>query len=206
MRLIVVRHGVTDWNVQGRLQGRTDIDLNTEGIRQALRPGERLRAERLTRVFASPMRRATRTAMRIAEAHHLPVETDEALHEAHMGLWEGLTWEEVRSRYPHLLQERDRIGPSYKGHQGESVLEVTARSVGFLNRIRKEAGEAPVCIVTHASPGRQLILAALGEQGKDPARPIRLRNASVSIVDGARLVCLDDVGHLSGSTPPYPLP
>ncbi len=191
MRLVVVRHGVTDWNVQGRLQGRTDIPLNADGIRQAVAVARRLASERLARVLSSPMARALATAQPIAAAQGLTPEVREDLHEAHMGLWEGLTWEEVATRYPHHLPERDRVGPSYKGHAGESVAEVAARAAGVLEAIRGLPGTT--CVVTHAAPGRHLIVAAAGNPEH---MKLRLQNTSVSIVEDGRIVCLDDVSHL----------
>ena len=202
MRLLIARHAVTDWNVQGRLQGRTDIDLNTEGIRQALALAGRLRAERIDRLFSSPTRRATRTAMPVAETHGLTLEIDEDLHEGHMGLWEGLTWEEVAARYPGQILERDRTGPSWKGHEGESILEVAARARRFLDRLKAQAPDATVCVVTHAALARHLIVRAMGD---DAHLKLRLRNTALSIVSiqggVPRLECLDDVRHLEASSP-----
>ncbi len=194
MRLVVVRHGVTDWNVTGRMQGRTDIPLNAEGRRQAEAVGRRLASEPIARILSSPMSRALGTALPIASAHGLVPEVREDLHEAHMGLWEGLTWEEVAAQYSHQLAERDRVGPGYKGHEGESVLEVAARAADLLMRIRDLPGTT--CVVTHASPARHLIAALTGEREH---WKLRLRNVSVSILEDARLLCLDDVSHLEVS-------
>ena len=191
MRLVVVRHGVTDWNLEGRMQGRTDIPLNAQGLVQAKAAARRLAAERLDRILSSPMSRALGTALPIASAHGLTPEVREDLHEAHMGFWEGMTWEEIGVKYPHLLAERDRQGPSYKGHGGESVLEVAARAQGVWEAVR--ALEGTTCVVTHAAPGRHLIAAAAADPGHIR---LRLRNASVSVVEDGRVLCLDDVGHL----------
>ena len=197
MRLIVVRHGVTDWNLAGRLQGRTDIDLNADGVRQIRALGRRLATLRIDRLFASPMRRATRTAMAIGEAHGRPLEVVDDLHEAHMGLWEGLTWDEIRAKYPDQLAARDQAGRGYKGHGGESIAEVSDRAGRFLERLKREAAGLTACVVTHAAPGRHLIAHATG----DPAHhQLKLRNASLTILQlgesGATVDCLDDVGHL----------
>ncbi len=207
MRLLIARHAVTDWNVQGRLQGRTDIDLNAEGIRQARALAGRLGAERIDRLFSSPTRRATRTAMPIAESHGIALEIDEDLHEGHMGLWEGLTWEEVAARYPGHLRDRERVGPAYKGHEGESVLEVAARARRFFGRLKEKAPEAAVCIVTHAALARHLIVHAMGD---DSHLKLRLRNTALSVVEieGGipRLECLDDIRHLEGDAGPTAAP
>lgn len=196
MRLVIVRHGVTDWNAGGRLQGRTDIPLNEEGSRQAEAIARRLAGYGLDRILSSPMRRAMETARPAARTTGLPLEVLETLVEADMGLWEGLTWEEIRTRYPALLAERDRVGLSYKGHGGESVLEVMARSRGILEQLKRECAGKTVCVVTHASPARHLVAAAT----LDPEhRKLRMRNASVSILRigaAVEVECLDDVTHL----------
>ena len=198
MRLLVVRHAVTDWNQAGRLQGRTDIDLNAEAVRQAMALAGRLRPENISRILSSPMRRAVRTALPIAESHGLSLETSEDLQEADMGLWEGLTWDEVRARYADQLAERDRVGPGYKGHKGESILEVMARAGQFLKVLRKESAGKTVLVVTHASPARHLIGHATG----DPEHHrLKLGNTSLNVLDlsvtPARVEVLDDLSHLA---------
>ena len=197
MRLVVVRHAVTDWNQAGRLQGRTDIELNAEGVRQAMALAGRLRPENIARILTSPMRRAMRTALPIAESHALTLETSEDLQEADMGLWEGLTFDEVRARYADQLAERDRVGPGYKGHRGESILEVRARAGRLLESLRKAAAGKTVLVVTHASPARHLIGHATGNPEH---HRLKLGNTSLTILDlsvtPARVELLDDLSHL----------
>lgn len=202
MRLLVVRHGVTDWNVQGRLQGRTDVALNPEGLRQAEALMVRLRGEPIARLLSSPTRRAMATAAPLAAARGLRIETDEDLHEGHMGLWEGLTWEEIRVRYPDQLAERERVGPSYRGHGGESILDVAARAARAFERIQAGGG-ACVAVVTHAALARHLIVHATRD---DRHLALRLRNTAVSELEipvagaPARLRLLDDLSHLEAGS------
>ena len=198
MRLLVVRHAVTDWNQAGRLQGRTDIGLNAEGVRQAMALSARLRPENISRILSSPMRRAVRTVLPIAESHALALETSEDLQEADMGLWEGLTWDEVRARHADQITERDRVGPAYKGHRGESILEVMARAGRFLEALRNEAAGKTVLVVTHASPARHLIGHATGNPEH---HRLRLENTALSILDlttaPTRVEILGDLRHLA---------
>src|SRR5882757_7859448 len=101
--LILVRHGATRANVSRPylLQGaRPDAEMVEEGIRQADAAARALGRYRFARVHCSPLRRALRTAERIAQRAEVPIESDEDLVEADVGLWSGLSWEEIERRWP----------------------------------------------------------------------------------------------------------
>ena len=103
--LLVLRHGQSLWNVQERWQGRADIPLSEEGVRQAALAANALGSFEL--VASSQLERARHTASIIAE--HLgigPVEVDERLQETHVGPWEGLTRTEIEAQWPGFLQDR----------------------------------------------------------------------------------------------------
>src|SRR5215470_9412606 len=95
--LYLVRHGVTDWNEQGRLLGRAEIALNERGHAQAAALAEALAPRRLDAVLASPQRRAQQTAAPIAAAHGLEVQTESDLAEVWVGHWQGKTYAELGS-------------------------------------------------------------------------------------------------------------
>ena len=100
-RLILVRHGQTDYNLNGRLQGASDIPLNETGLAQARAVGESLaREEAIAAVYSSPLGRAQRTAEAIATHHDLEVTCDARLRERGFGDWEGLTREEIEKEWP----------------------------------------------------------------------------------------------------------
>ncbi|WP_250257754.1 histidine phosphatase family protein [Dermabacter sp. Marseille-Q3180] len=100
-RLILVRHGQTDYNLNGRLQGASDIPLNETGLAQARAVGESLaREEAIAAVYSSPLGRAQRTAEAIAAHHDLEVTCDARLRERGFGDWEGLTREEIEKEWP----------------------------------------------------------------------------------------------------------
>ncbi|QEU11804.1 MULTISPECIES: histidine phosphatase family protein [Dermabacter] len=100
-RLILVRHGQTDYNLNGRLQGASDIPLNETGLAQARAVGESLaREEAIAAVYSSPLERAQRTAEAIAAHHDLEVTCDARLRERGFGDWEGLTREEIEKEWP----------------------------------------------------------------------------------------------------------
>ena len=97
MKLILIRHGRTDWNVQGRVQGRTDIPLDETGRRQAAAVAQRLSGIRLNAIYASPLTRAHDTAKAVAAFHDCDIYVSEKLTEINFGAWEGKTGLELDS-------------------------------------------------------------------------------------------------------------
>src|SRR3569623_193897 len=92
--LLLVRHGETDWNAEGRLQGHTDRPLNDHGRRQAKEVAERLAGEGADAIYASDLLRAKETAEIVGERRGVPVVVDADLREKNWGNWEGLTGDE----------------------------------------------------------------------------------------------------------------
>lgn len=99
-RLILVRHGQTEYNRQGRLQGQVDIPLNEAGIRQAESLAALVSADPPDLLVASPLQRARETARLLSRGTGLEVRTDDAFLERSFGRWEGLTGEEIHRRWP----------------------------------------------------------------------------------------------------------
>jgi phosphoserine phosphatase len=156
--IYVVRHGETDWNREGRYQGRRDSHLTPTGAAQARALAAALAKERITRVIASPLARCVESARPLAEAHGIAIETDPDLIEIAHGTWEGRLRAEVERddeqtmrlwrEHPHLVQ--------FDG--GESLHDVEHRWRAFAQRL----GDADdVAIVTHDVIVRCAILAAM---------------------------------------------
>ena len=145
--LLLVRHGETDWNAEGRLQGQTDRPLSDYGRRQARKLAEELEGEELEAIYSSDLARARETAEIVGERLGLPVELDPDLREKDWGTWEGLT-----------SVERDRVefvGETTQAHQ-ERILRA-------LRRIsERHPGEGSVLVVTHGGSMRRVQVAAVG--------------------------------------------
>jgi broad specificity phosphatase PhoE len=145
--LLLVRHGETDWNADGRLQGQTDRPLSDYGRRQARKLAEELEGEELEAIYSSDLARARETAEIVGERLGLPVELDAELREKDWGTWEGLT-----------AVERDRVefvGESTQAHQ--------ERILGALRRIaERHHGDGRVLVVTHGGSMRRVQTAAMG--------------------------------------------
>ena len=99
-KVIMVRHGETEWNVHCKFLGSVDIPLNEKGRRQAGYAKEALKDEQIDVIYTSPMRRALETGEIIRGSRTLPILTDEGLREICCGKWEGLDGREVEERYP----------------------------------------------------------------------------------------------------------
>ncbi len=182
-RVIAVRHGETDWNAAARMQGQIDIPLNERGRDQARRVGLALRDETLAAVYSSDLSRAEHTAAAIAAEVGVPVQRDEGLRERHFGIFEGLTVDEVRRRWPldcERWQRRDaRFGPE----GGEVLADFHARCVDTVMRLcAAHPGEA-IAVVAHGGVLDCLYRAAL-RIPLDSPRTWRIGNATIN-----RLLC-----------------
>jgi len=146
---IVVRHGETAWNAEGRIQGHLDSPLNEEGLAQALLVGERLRRESFTQLYSSDLGRALQTVQPIVDHSGQRVRTDSRLRERNLGVFQGLTGPECERRFPeHYARFRAR-DPDYAMPGGESLRQLYERvSAAFTALAQEHAGDRLV-VVTH---------------------------------------------------------
>jgi broad specificity phosphatase PhoE len=147
--IILARHGETDWNREGRVQGHSDVPLNDVGRAQADALADALADERLDAVYASDLARAFETARIVAERQGLEVLPLPGLREKHFGTWEGLTDAEVFERFPHA------VGGAWG--DGETTDEMAERVVAALRHIAAEQQGGRVLVVTHGGPVRAVL-------------------------------------------------
>jgi broad specificity phosphatase PhoE len=145
--LLLVRHGETDWNADGRLQGQTDRPLSEFGRRQARRLADELADEGLEAIYSSDLVRARETAEIVAGPLGLPVNLDPDLREKDWGTWEGLT-----------AVERDHV--EFVGESTEAHQERILRALRRISREHDDRGR--VLVVTHGGSMRRVQTAALG--------------------------------------------
>ena len=162
-RLIVWRHGRTEWNLQDKIQGQADIPLDDVGVSQARAAASRLASLAPTRLFASDLRRAAATAGELAALTGLKIEYDEALREINVDDWAGMTMSELAAIQPEAAA-RIRAGePQRRGTAGETVEEVADRFAAALDRIATQgSSEDTIVIATHGLAARVGICLFLG--------------------------------------------
>lgn len=202
--ICLVRHGLTDWNRERRIQGHTDVPLNAEGLQQARLTAQRLAAERWSAVYSSDLRRAAQTAEIVGAALSLPVTFDRGLRERSLGpVLEGLTVVEARARVPEywLLSEArgDRLPPGL-----EASDSLRARAVDALERIAAAHPGRRLVAVTHGGLINAFLAAISGGaigSGKtrlDNGGLTRVRRLAGAAGPGAgwRVDSVNDTGHI----------
>jgi len=177
---VVVRHGRTAWNADGRFQGHTDVPLDETGRRQAAALGALLAAERFDAAVASDLARAWETAEAIVAGRDLALEADVRWREMRFGAWEGLTWPEIVERNPALADASSVAPKFYTPDGGETFEDVCARigvAVAALDARVPDGGR--VLVATHAGPLHALLRVVLGES-EAAALGVRFSPASVT--------------------------
>ena len=199
----LVRHGETEWNRTGRMQGHTGVPLSAEGRRQATLLAARLRSVEFSAVYSSDLARAAETAGIITAGRDLPVTTDTDLREFSYGEWEGLTLEEVETRYPGALAERIEAGGNlgFTAPGGESAIDAIGRVRRFCERVAKRHdGEEDLLVVAHGGTLRALAVCLLDLADTDFWK-FHVDNTALAIVndhDGSRVLeSWNDTSHLS---------
>jgi glucosyl-3-phosphoglycerate phosphatase len=159
-RLIVWRHGNTDWNAGHRVQGQTDVSPNELGHRQAVEAAALLARFRPEALISSDLRRAAGTAAALAAVTGLPVSYDERLRERYFGLWEGLTMAEVEASRPQEYA-RWKAGEDDVGGDVETLSNLGKRVSEALLTAASPSG-GTVVVATHGAAARQGIGHLLG--------------------------------------------
>lgn len=206
IEILLIRHGETDWNAERRLQGHLDIELNSEGVRQAAMLGEALRGERLDAIFSSDLRRARQTAQAVAATRDMPVQIETDLRERCYGAFEGLRYAEISERFPQAHQQMlaramdARFPPGV--NVAETLREFSTRSVAALMRLLKKSEVRKIAVVTHGGVLDCLNRAARGVDFSQ-ARDFEIPNAGINrlLWNGSKLQIAQwaDVAHLTST-------
>jgi glucosyl-3-phosphoglycerate phosphatase len=180
-RILLVRHGATEWNLTKRAQGQADIGLTDVGREQALRLIEMLRGYKIDAIYSSDLSRAVDTAKPLAESRGLEIEIDRDLREIDQGEWTGLTTDEIRARWP------DRWGPArhYNARPGgESPNEVRKRGLRAMSRIVEKHPDGCIVLVSHGGTIRWIVAESMGYNDRSSAQLRGLANGGALVLDG----------------------
>ena len=196
----LLRHGQTPMSVQKRYAGRSDVPLTDLGVQQAAAAAKRLASAGLDVIVTSPLLRAVQTAEEVAAATGVPVVTDDGFREADFGAWEGLTFAEVQERWPAEMAAW-LADPEVAPPGGESLAGVNERVTAALRRVLAARERQTVLVVSHVTPIKTLVAAALLAP---PAALYRMHLdvAALSRIDWyadgpAVLRSFNDTGHLA---------
>lgn len=198
-KLILIRHGETEWSYQKRYCGFTDIDLNEKGRWQARRLLKRLSKEKIHEVYSSDMKRTLQCAKIVFK--DMPVEEMLDLREINFGIFEGLKYQDLMIKYPQVYRKwlenpLDIIIP-----RGESLNTLAGRVRKALRRILSQNSNKTVAIFTHGGPIKVILCDILKSDLKEIWK-IESALASISIIEfvkgSAKIHLLNDISHLNG--------
>lgn len=191
-RLIVLRHGETDHNRQGRFQGHADIPINEQGRVQAEAARQRLAGLHFDAVYTSPLVRASATARIVRPDASLVV--DPRLMEINVGSWAGLTWAEVQAQMPDY-EEKYADGVDFRrSPEGETLADVVARGHPALLEIAERHDGGTVLIVSHGLFLNRVLHSLLGVEGRVLGSITNAHHSELGHAHGAWRLLAHNVG------------
>lgn len=199
MKLILVRHGETNWNKERRVQGaNSDTELSDGGIKQTAKLALFLKDENITVIVSSPLKRTVAMAEAIAGQHQLPVEVDDGLREIDFGELEGFSFSKPSISFSQFLMQWCQKGVSERLPGGESLVELQERSWAAVERLLAEHKAETVVIVTHYFVIMAILLKAL-DLPLEYFTKFKLQPGAVNVLEikdyGTRLVTFNDTSY-----------
>ncbi len=205
-RIILVRHGQTEWNRVERFRGQADVPLNAAGLAQAEATGRRIAADaalpegrRPAAVYSSPLSRAVKTAEAIAKHFDVPVQIHLGLADIDYGEWQGLTPDEARARWPEMVDAWYNAPHTARIPGGETLDDLRARALATVNELAARRAGQSIVLVGHTVINRVILLAVLG-LGNDRFWRLRQDTCAVNVFEAEggdfTLVTLNDTCHL----------
>ncbi len=189
-RILLVRHGQTDWNIAGRWQGTLQIPLNAEGQAQAQALAQHLRGSAISAIYSSDLARALQTAEAIGAAVGVQPQSDQRWREFRLGIFQGLTDDEIIEQYPDEWHQFRENYWDYVVPQGESRRALQERLYTAWLDITARDHDGAIIIVSHGGAIKMLLLKLF--DGNAELSNIHIENTSVTIVEGA-----EDQWHLT---------
>jgi len=158
-KLILIRHGQTDWNIKKKYCGSVDIGLNETGRKQIRRLRDRLKSQKIDKVYASDKKRAIQTAEIIFKGREIELISD--LREMHFGVFEGLTYKQVMKKYASLYKKWLDDPFSITMPKGESLFSFKKRVIKAIRSIISKNRNKAVAVICHGGPISMIISYAL---------------------------------------------
>lgn len=200
VNIYIARHGETKWNIEGRMQGFKDSDLTQKGVSDAKSLGESLKDIDFDCIYSSPLGRALDTAKYIRQDDNTKIILDDSLKELNLGLWEGMTHEEIKEKYPLQYNNFREHPESFESQGGESFLELIKRVEKGLNNIIKDENHENILIITHTCVIKAISIIVKGNDVKDFWNLPFINNTSLTILEvinkEIKVLLEADVSHL----------
>lgn len=201
-RILLVRHGESEYNSARRFAGHVDVGLTETGLRQVERLRQRLADEKIDAVYSSDLKRAQRTAEVLIQGRGMIITTCPELREISYGEVEGLPFSDIQRSYPELAKQISNTDLGMKFPGGESFLEFVDRVDTFRERLKKHSSSETLLVVAHGGPLRALVCDLLGI-GQTSWWQFSIDNASLTIIQtyprGAVLSQLNETFYLKES-------
>ncbi|HMA60610.1 MAG TPA: alpha-ribazole phosphatase [Halanaerobiales bacterium] len=178
-KIVLARHGETEWNKTSRYQGVRDIELNEKGQRQAEKLFDFLKDEAFDTIYSSTLKRAQETVQGIANYQNKEIITISELMEIDFGQWEGLTFSEIEENYPDLAKKWAKDPTCCKPPDGEHIKEVEERVGETIDKIVDDNPDKKILIATHGGIIR-IIFAYLLDLPLSRIFSIEVENVSIS--------------------------
>jgi alpha-ribazole phosphatase len=162
VKVILIRHGETDWNKQQIFRGRVDVALNEVGLAQARAVQESLKDIQIDKLYSSPLGRAFETARILLENRTCEVETEEGFIDIDFGRWQGVSHQKVKEEYKDLYETWLAKPHMITFPEGESLEEVRRRSMKALEKVIKNHPGETLAIVSHRVVNKVMVCTILG--------------------------------------------
>lgn len=199
MKIYLIRHGQTDWNLAGKIQGSTDIPLNETGKSQAQALAKGMEKRPVMQIFSSTLKRAVATAAAIGRSQKVDVDIIRGLEEVGFGHWEGMSWTEIQETYPEEYEKWCMNPIDVAPPGGESQREIYRRCGQVVEGIVAQA-HGDVAIVSHGATMAYLIAYMMREHPLE--EELIVENASITTIHYSSwtkdftIMELNDVSHL----------
>ncbi len=199
--IYISRHGETEWNVAGRIQGHTDVSLSERGREQARMLGRRLSSVRIDAAYSSDLSRAAETARVALGERDVPITFTEELREYNKGVFEGLTEDEYREKYPELYEPSMVNDLDFAPPGGETIRETSTRLAGIVQRVKDAHLDESALIVGHGGSLRAGIVSLL-DLPLEANWKFAMSNCSLTVIytfpDNAVMHLYNDTSHIAG--------
>ena len=199
LELLLIRHGETDWNRSGRVQGSSDITLNQLGHKQAARLADFLANATLDAIYVSTSKRAIQTAEPLARDRTIETIQSEHIVEINYGQWEGHTLAQITEKWPTQWADYRRDSLTNRPPDGETIEQLHTRLSGFYQMVTERHCSGRVAVVSHGGAIGHLISLLISDAALAATR-IQLGNCAISRLvvgeSGIKLVSLGEVHFL----------